>query len=99
MIRSTSNMALMPSARGAYKRSRIAILASSKVDRSWARHYGVGNVDCQDDSYSLMVSIRLMVRRMVRPPLLRVPCAHRALKIARGLSLRETGVYSCPERR
>jgi len=32
MIRSTSNMALKPSGRGACKRSRIVILASSKVD-------------------------------------------------------------------
>src|SRR5215467_7414819 len=29
---------------------------------------GFGKVDCQDDSYSLMVSIRPMVRRMWSPP-------------------------------
>src|SRR5262249_55081716 len=69
MIRSTSNMALKPAGRGACKRSRIVILASSRADQFWsrARHYGVGRVGCQDDSYGLMVWIRPMGRSMRRP--------------------------------
>src|SRR5215813_5723682 len=64
MIRSTSNMALRPSGRGACKRSRIVILASSEADpSSGGRNYRIGKVGCQDESHSLMVWIRLMVRR------------------------------------
>src|SRR5215471_11479243 len=67
MIRSTSNMALKPSGRGAYRRSRIVILASSETDHlSLGRHYGTAKVVCQDDSYSLIVWIRPMVGRMRR---------------------------------
>src|SRR5262247_806299 len=48
-------MALKPTGRGACKRSRIVILASSKASQSRAgATMGFGKVECQDDSYSLM---------------------------------------------
>src|SRR5215831_1609247 len=65
-----NNIAHKPPGRGACKRSTLLILASSEADPllvGRGRYYGVGDVGCQDESYSLMVWIRLMVRRICRP--------------------------------
>src|SRR5215467_8357778 len=71
MIRTANNnIAHEPPGRGACKRSTLLILASSEADPllvGRGRYYGVGDVGCQDESYSLMVWIRLMVRRICRP--------------------------------
>src|SRR5215472_17153527 len=51
MSRKASSMTLKPAGREARKRSRIVILAPSEADHSLvARHYGLGEVGCQDDS-------------------------------------------------
>src|SRR5215831_16055377 len=51
MSRKASSMTLKPAGREARKRSRTVILTPSEADHSLvARHYGLGDVGCQDDS-------------------------------------------------